>query len=78
MNTKNWIERQRRDAYVKQSKVDGLASRAAFKLSEIDDRFRLIKLDNTVIDLGAAPGGWSQIALKRVGAKGKVVIRIEK
>jgi 23S rRNA (uridine2552-2'-O)-methyltransferase len=51
----------------------GFVSRAAFKLTEIDDRFKILRTDQTVIDLGAAPGGWTQVALQRVGAKGRVV-----
>src|SRR5260370_21285957 len=64
------------DPYVAQAKRDGLRSRAAYKLIEIDDKHHFLKRGITVIDLGAAPGGWSQIAAKRVGAadgKGKVV-----
>jgi 23S rRNA (uridine2552-2'-O)-methyltransferase len=76
LSSKLWLERQLNDPYVAKAKVDGYRSRAAFKLIEIDDKFRFLKPGLTVIDLGAAPGGWSQIAAKRVGAadgKGKVV-----
>jgi 23S rRNA (uridine2552-2'-O)-methyltransferase len=75
-SSKLWLERQLNDPYVAQAKRDGYRSRAAYKLLEIDDKFRLLKPGQTVVDLGAAPGGWSQIAAKRVGAaegKGKVV-----
>ena len=75
-SSKLWLERQLNDPYVAQAKRDGYRSRAAYKLLEIDDKFRLLKPGQTVVDLGAAPGGWSQIAAKRVGSidgKGKVV-----
>ena len=76
LSSKLWLERQLNDPYVAQAKRDGYRSRAAYKLIEIDDKYRLLKPGMTVVDLGAAPGGWSQIAAKRVGAadgKGKVV-----
>src|SRR5246127_1461936 len=75
LSSKLWLERQLNDPYVAQAKRDGFRSRAAYKLTEIDDKFRLLKSGMTVVDLGAAPGGWSQVAAKRVGApaKGKVV-----
>ena len=61
------------DHYVQQAKADGWRSRAAFKLMEIDDRDKLLKHGEVVIDLGATPGGWSQVAAKRVGESGKVI-----
>src|ERR1700759_577741 len=80
LSSKLWLERQLNDPYVAQAKRDGYRSRAAYKLIEIDDKHRLLKPGQTVVDLGAAPGGWSQIAAKRVGAadgkgqgKGKVI-----
>jgi 23S rRNA (uridine2552-2'-O)-methyltransferase len=76
LSSKLWLERQLNDPYVAKAKAQGYRSRAAFKLLEIDDKYRLLKPGMTVVDLGAAPGGWSQIAAKRVGAadgKGKVV-----
>jgi 23S rRNA (uridine2552-2'-O)-methyltransferase len=76
LSSKLWLERQLNDPYVAQAKRDGYRSRAAYKLIEIDDKHRLLKPGMTVVDLGAAPGGWSQIAAKRVGAadgKGKVI-----
>src|SRR3979411_2449790 len=76
LSSKLWLERQLNDPYVAQAKRDGLRSRAAHKLIEIDDKYRFLKRGITVVDLGAAPGGWSQIAAKRVGAadgKGKVI-----
>src|SRR5260370_776077 len=76
LSSKLWLERQLNDPYVAQAKRDGLRSRAAYKLIEIDDKYHFLKPGIAVVDLGAAPGGWSQIAAKRVGAadgKGKVV-----
>jgi 23S rRNA (uridine2552-2'-O)-methyltransferase len=68
-----WLERQLNDPYVARARREGLRSRAAFKLAEMDDKFRLLKPGAKVVDLGAAPGGWSQIATQRVGAGGRVV-----
>ncbi|UGY02440.1 RlmE family RNA methyltransferase [Bradyrhizobium quebecense] len=76
LSSKLWLERQLNDPYVAKAKAMGYRSRAAFKLLEIDDKYRLLKPGMTVVDLGAAPGGWSQIAAKRTGAadgKGNVV-----
>ena len=76
LSSKLWLERQLNDPYVAQAKREGYRSRAAYKLLEIDDKYRLLKPGMTVVDLGAAPGGWSQIAARRVGAadgKGKVI-----
>jgi len=76
LSSKLWLERQLNDPYVVRAKREGLRSRAAYKLIEIDDKHRLLKPGMTVVDLGAAPGGWSQIAARRVGAaegKGRVV-----
>jgi 23S rRNA (uridine2552-2'-O)-methyltransferase len=76
LSSKLWLERQLNDPYVAKAKAEGYRSRAAYKLLEIDDKYRLLKPGMTVVDLGAAPGGWSQIAAKRVGAaddKGRVV-----
>ena len=71
LSSKLWLERQLNDPYVAKAKREGYRSRAAFKLLEIDDKYRLLKPGMTVVDLGAAPGGWSQIAAKRVGSPGK-------
>src|SRR5271154_3714677 len=60
-----WLERQINDPFVVEAKAKGYRSRAAFKLAEIDDRFRLIHRGARVIDLGCAPGGWVQVALER-------------
>lgn len=68
-----WLERQLNDPYVAAAKQKGYRSRAAFKLSELDSKYRFLKGGARVLDLGAAPGGWSQVALARVGSKGKVV-----
>jgi 23S rRNA (uridine2552-2'-O)-methyltransferase len=68
--SKQWLERQLNDPYVARAKREGLRSRAAFKLAEIDDKFHILKSGAKVVDLGAAPGGWSQIAAQRVGAVG--------
>ena len=76
LSSKLWLERQLNDPYVARAKREGFRSRSAFKLSEIDDRFRFLKEGARVVDLGAAPGGWSQIAAQRTGAargRGRVV-----
>jgi 23S rRNA (uridine2552-2'-O)-methyltransferase len=75
LSSKLWLERQLNDPYVAKARREGYRSRAAFKLIEIDDKYRFLKPGMTVVDLGAAPGGWSQIAAKRVGSpeKGKVI-----
>ena len=64
-SSKLWLERQLNDPYVLRAKQEGYRSRAAFKLSELDDRFHFLKPGMRVADLGAAPGGWVQIALER-------------
>ena len=70
-----WLERQLNDPYVAAAKKAGLRSRAAYKLTEIDDRFALLKPGHRVVDLGAAPGGWTQVAIERVRApeRGQVI-----
>src|SRR5476649_1264301 len=71
-----WLERQLNDPFVAQAKREGFRSRAAYKLIEIADKYRLFKIGQKIIDLGAAPGGWSQIAARSVGSpdgKGRVV-----
>ncbi|HVV92864.1 MAG TPA: RlmE family RNA methyltransferase [Hyphomicrobiales bacterium] len=65
-----WLERQLNDPYVARAKAEGFRSRAAYKLLDIDARFHLLKAGQKVIDLGAAPGGWSQVAAQRTGAAG--------
>src|SRR6185437_13169598 len=75
LSSKLWLERQLNDPYVAQAKREGFRSRAAYKLIEIDDKHHLLKPGMTVVDLGAAPGGWRQVPDKRVGApvKGRVI-----
>jgi 23S rRNA (uridine2552-2'-O)-methyltransferase len=73
LSSRAWLERQLSDPYVARAKRDGYRSRAAYKLIEIDDKYHVLKSGARVVDLGAAPGGWSEIAAKRVGAKGRVV-----
>ena len=70
--SKNWVNKQRRDTYVRQSKVDGYRARSAYKLIEIDEKFKIFKGGLTVIDIGAAPGSWSQYADK-VTKNGKLI-----
>lgn len=72
-SSRAWLERQINDPYVARAKREGLRSRAAYKLAEVDDKFHLLKPGSRVVDLGAAPGGWSEIAVRRVGAGGRVV-----
>ena len=64
--SKNWVNKQRRDTYVRQSKVDGYRARSAYKLIEINEKFKIFKGGMSVIDIGAAPGSWSQYAAKVV------------
>ena len=76
LSSKLWLERQLNDPYVARAKREGYRSRSAFKLSEIDDRFHFLKEGARVVDLGAAPGDWSQIAAQRTGSergRGRVV-----
>ena len=70
--SKNWVNKQRRDIYVRQSKVDGYRARSAYKLIEIDEKFKIFKGGMTVVDIGAAPGSWSQYASKVVKS-GKII-----
>jgi 23S rRNA (uridine2552-2'-O)-methyltransferase len=76
VSQKNWLERQLNDPYVHEARRQGYRSRAAFKLIEIDDKYKFLKTGGRVVDLGAAPGGWSQVAAKRVKSeegRGRVV-----
>ena len=73
VSSQRWLARQLNDPYVARAKREGFRSRAAFKLSEIDDKHHFLKGGARVVDLGAAPGGWSQVAAKRVGSAGHVV-----
>jgi 23S rRNA (uridine2552-2'-O)-methyltransferase len=75
LSSKLWLDRQLNDPYVARAKREGMRSRAAYKLSEIDDKAHFLKKGSRVVDLGAAPGGWSQVAAKRVNApkQGRVI-----
>ena len=70
--SKNWVNKQRRDTYVRQSKVDGYRARSAYKLKEINEKFRIFKGGMSVVDIGAAPGSWSQY-VARVVKSGKII-----
>ena len=70
--SRHWVDRQQRDPFVRGSQKEGYRSRAVYKLSEIDQKDRLIISGDVVLDLGAAPGGWSQYAATRVGVAGRV------
>ncbi len=70
--SKNWVNKQRRDIYVRQSKVDGYRARSAYKLIEIDEKFKIFKGGLSIIDIGAAPGSWSQYAFK-AAKSGKLI-----
>ena len=72
-SSRQWLKRHVNDPYVQRSKREGMRSRSAYKLIEIDERDRFLKPGMTLVDLGAAPGGWSQVAAKRVGPAGRVV-----
>ncbi|MBY0339031.1 MAG: RlmE family RNA methyltransferase [Acetobacteraceae bacterium] len=71
--SQRWLNRQINDPYVKAAQAAGWRSRAAFKLIELDEKFRLLRPGLRVVDLGAAPGGWTQVAVKAVGERGKVI-----
>jgi 23S rRNA (uridine2552-2'-O)-methyltransferase len=76
LSSKLWLDRQLNDPYVQQAKKDGLRSRAAYKIIEMDDKHHFLKPGQSVVDLGAAPGGWSQIAARRIGSaegRGQVI-----
>ena len=70
--SKNWVNKQRRDTYVRQSKVDGYRARSAYKLKEMDEKFKIFKGGMSVVDIGAAPGSWSQYVAKVVKS-GKII-----
>jgi 23S rRNA (uridine2552-2'-O)-methyltransferase len=72
-SSQKWLQEHNRDHYVKQAQQDGYRSRASYKLLEINQKDRLLYPGLVVVDLGAAPGGWSQVAAKLVGPKGKVI-----
>ena len=68
-----WVQDHQRDAWRKQAKASGYRARSAFKLKQIDERHSIIKLEDSVLDVGCHPGGWAQVAVELVGTKGKVV-----
>ena len=76
--SKNWINKQKRDTYVRQSKVDGYRARSAYKLIEIDEKFKIFKGGISVIDIGAAPGSWSQYAIKTIKSGRLISIDLKK
>ena len=76
--SKNWVNKQRRDIYVRQSKVDGYRARSAYKLIEIDEKFKIFKGGLSVLDIGAAPGSWSQYAYKVVKSGKLISIDLKK
>ena len=76
--SKNWVNKQRRDIYVRQSKVDGYRARSVYKLIEIDEKFKIFKGGISVIDIGAAPGSWSQYAAKAAKSGRLISIDLKK
>ena len=72
-NSRDWVQRHLSDPYVKRAQAEGFRSRSVYKLTEIDAKEKLVKAGMTVVDLGSAPGGWSQWVVKQVGNKGKLV-----
>ena len=76
--SKNWINKQKRDIFVRKSLVDGYRARSAYKLLEINEKFKIFKNGNSVIDLGASPGSWSQYVLKTVKSGRLVSIDLKK
>ena len=76
--SKNWVNKQRKDTYVRQSKVEGYRARSAYKIKEIDEKFKVFKGGMSVIDIGAAPGSWSQYVAKVVKSARIISIDIKK
>ena len=76
--SKNWVNKQRRDIYVRQSKIDGYRARSAYKLMEIDKKFSIFKGGVSVVDIGAAPGSWSQYAQKKIKNGSLISIDLKK
>jgi|TARA_B110000444_G_C18580303_1_gene473627 23S rRNA (uridine2552-2'-O)-methyltransferase len=72
-SSQKWLQEHHRDHYVKRAQEDGYRSRASYKLIELNQKDSILKPGSIVVDLGAAPGGWSQVAIKLVGSKGKVI-----
>jgi len=77
ISSTRWLERQLNDPYVVAAKRDGYFSRAAYKLIQLDERFKLLKRNMRVLDLGAAPGGWSQVAVQRIGGGNTKIVGID-
>lgn len=73
VSSKKWLDRQLNDPYVAAAKKEGYRSRAAYKLLQLDEQFHLLRSGMRVVDLGAAPGGWSQVAIEQIGKQGKLV-----
>ncbi|MEJ0062715.1 MAG: RlmE family RNA methyltransferase [Alphaproteobacteria bacterium] len=73
ISSTKWLNRQLNDPYVAAAKRDGYRSRAAYKIIQLDERFKLLRPGMRIVDLGAAPGGWSQVMAKRIGGKGQLV-----
>ncbi len=71
--SKSWMSEHISDSFVKQAQKDGYRSRAAYKLIEIDEKFKIFKENMVIVDLGSAPGSWSQLAANKIGMKGKVI-----
>ncbi|HUX78309.1 MAG TPA: RlmE family RNA methyltransferase, partial [Alphaproteobacteria bacterium] len=72
-SSQKWLLRQLNDPYIQKAKVAGYRSRAAYKLIEINEKFKILKPGARVVDLGAAPGGWTQVILEQIGPKGRIV-----
>ena len=72
-SSKDWLRRQEADPYVKAAKADGYRSRAAYKIIQLDEKLHFLKKGARIVDLGAAPGGWCQVAAKKLGDNGKIV-----
>lgn len=72
-SSKQWLKEHFSDSYVKRAQQEGLRARSAYKLQELNEKYKFIKASMKVVDLGAAPGGWSQVAARLVGSKGKVI-----
>lgn len=73
MSSKRWLNEHHSDEYVKRAREEGYASRAAYKLLELNSKDSFLRPGMTVVDLGAAPGGWSQVAMERIGRNGRVI-----